>query len=105
MSAPVGHPPSADHPVLDPRLAAPFPQAALPVLRNAQLRKNAGAMFRCGDDQRRLPGDQAFAQEFGDDSTQRFTVFVELDRMEMTRFIRRFLDHFEQHTSTIGRIH
>ena len=30
----------AEHPVLDPRLAPPFPNAALPVLRNAQLRKN-----------------------------------------------------------------
>ena len=28
------------HPVMDPKLAPPFPQAALPVLRNAQLRKN-----------------------------------------------------------------
>ena len=28
------------HPVLDPVLAPPFPQAALPVLRNPQLRKN-----------------------------------------------------------------
>ena len=28
------------HPVLDPALAPPFPQAALPVLRNTQLRKN-----------------------------------------------------------------
>ncbi len=28
------------HPVLDPRLAPPFPTAALPVLRNPQLRKN-----------------------------------------------------------------
>jgi L-lactate dehydrogenase complex protein LldF len=28
------------HPVLDPRLAPPFPAAALPVLRNPQLRKN-----------------------------------------------------------------
>ena len=28
------------HPVLDPTLAPPFPQAALPVLRNPQLRKN-----------------------------------------------------------------
>ena len=31
---------AADHPVLDPALAAPFPVAALPVLRNVQLRKN-----------------------------------------------------------------
>jgi L-lactate dehydrogenase complex protein LldF len=30
----------ANHPVLDPTLALPFPQAALPVLRNPQLRKN-----------------------------------------------------------------
>ncbi len=30
----------ADHPVLDPALAPPFPVAALPVLRNVQLRKN-----------------------------------------------------------------
>ncbi len=29
-----------EHAVLDPTLAAPFPQAALPVLRNPQLRKN-----------------------------------------------------------------
>ena len=29
-----------DHPVLDPALASPFPVAALPVLRNPQLRKN-----------------------------------------------------------------
>ncbi|MGA3263207.1 MAG: lactate utilization protein B [Terracidiphilus sp.] len=31
---------AAYHPVLDPTLAPPFPQAALPVLRNPQLRKN-----------------------------------------------------------------
>jgi L-lactate dehydrogenase complex protein LldF len=31
---------AADRPVLDPRFAPPFPQAALPVLRNPQLRKN-----------------------------------------------------------------
>jgi L-lactate dehydrogenase complex protein LldF len=31
---------AAGHPVLDPTLAPPFPQAALPVLRNPQLRKN-----------------------------------------------------------------
>ncbi len=31
---------AANHPVLDPRLAPPFAQAALPVLRNPQLRKN-----------------------------------------------------------------
>jgi len=29
-----------DRVVLDPRFAPPFPQAALPVLRNPQLRKN-----------------------------------------------------------------
>ncbi|KAA6456225.1 lactate utilization protein [Acidobacteria bacterium AB60] len=34
MSAP------AQHPILDPAAAPPFPAAALPVLRNAQLRKN-----------------------------------------------------------------
>jgi L-lactate dehydrogenase complex protein LldF len=28
------------HPELDPTLAPPFPQAALPMLRNSQLRKN-----------------------------------------------------------------
>ena len=31
---------TAERPVLDPVLAAPFPKAALPVLRNPQLRKN-----------------------------------------------------------------
>ncbi len=31
---------AADHPILDPALAPPFPVAALPVLRNPQLRKN-----------------------------------------------------------------
>jgi L-lactate dehydrogenase complex protein LldF len=30
----------AEHPILDPALAPPFPKAALPVLRNPQLRKN-----------------------------------------------------------------
>ncbi len=30
----------SDHPILDPALAPPFPVAALPVLRNVQLRKN-----------------------------------------------------------------
>jgi L-lactate dehydrogenase complex protein LldF len=30
----------AEHPILDPALAPPFPVAALPVLRNPQLRKN-----------------------------------------------------------------
>jgi L-lactate dehydrogenase complex protein LldF len=34
----VGH--AGEHAVLDPALAPPFPQAALPVLRNPQLRKN-----------------------------------------------------------------
>lgn len=33
-------PAAAHHPILDPALAPPFPQAALPVLRNTQLRKN-----------------------------------------------------------------
>jgi len=33
---------AANHPVLDPLLAPPFPQAALPMLRNPQLRKNVG---------------------------------------------------------------
>jgi L-lactate dehydrogenase complex protein LldF len=33
---------AASHPVLDPLLAPPFPQAALPMLRNPQLRKNVG---------------------------------------------------------------
>jgi len=33
-------PAASAHAQLDPRLAAPFPQAALPVLRNPQLRKN-----------------------------------------------------------------
>jgi len=31
---------AASHPILDPVFAPPFPQAALPVLRNPQLRKN-----------------------------------------------------------------
>ena len=31
---------NSGHPILDPNLAPPFPQAALPVLRNSQLRKN-----------------------------------------------------------------
>src|SRR5579863_776051 len=34
------HPGNESHPVLDPVLAAPFPQAAFTVLRNTQLRKN-----------------------------------------------------------------
>jgi L-lactate dehydrogenase complex protein LldF len=33
---------AAEHPVLDPTLAPPFPAAALPVLRNPQLSKNVG---------------------------------------------------------------
>jgi len=40
MSAPVDHAVRGSHPVLDPRVALPFPEAALPVLHNAQLRKN-----------------------------------------------------------------
>ncbi len=39
MSAAAEHP-LTDRPVLDPALAPPFPVAALPVLRNPQLRKN-----------------------------------------------------------------
>src|ERR1700728_1418112 len=38
MSAGTEH--LTDHPVLDPMHAPPFPVAALPVLRNPQLRKN-----------------------------------------------------------------
>ena len=36
MSGPVMEP----RPEMDPRLAPPFPQAALPILQNTQLRKN-----------------------------------------------------------------
>jgi L-lactate dehydrogenase complex protein LldF len=36
----MSHPGNDSHPVLDPVLAAPFPQAAFTVLRNTQLRKN-----------------------------------------------------------------
>lgn len=38
MSAPANHP--IPHPVMDPALAPPFPKAALPILRDTQLRKN-----------------------------------------------------------------
>ncbi len=34
------NPAVSEHPILDPALAPPFPKAALPVLRNPQLRKN-----------------------------------------------------------------
>ncbi len=44
MSAAIEHPavgqPIPAHPILDPALAPPFPMAALPVLRDTQLRKN-----------------------------------------------------------------
>jgi L-lactate dehydrogenase complex protein LldF len=39
MSTAIEHP-AAGHPILDPVLAPPFPMAALPVLRDTQLRKN-----------------------------------------------------------------
>jgi L-lactate dehydrogenase complex protein LldF len=31
---------SSKHPILDPAFARPFPEAALPILRDPQLRKN-----------------------------------------------------------------
>ena len=37
-----------------------------------------------GNDHRRLIEGQAFGDEVGDDSTQRFVVFVETHRVEMT---------------------
>jgi len=40
MSAAAAKQTNTDHPILDPALAPPFPVAALPVLRNPQLRKN-----------------------------------------------------------------
>jgi len=40
MSSSVLHSPAPNRVILDPRIAPPFPQAALPVLRNPQLRKN-----------------------------------------------------------------
>ena len=40
MSAPIRHAAPVPAPVMDPRIAPPFPSAALPILKNAQLRKN-----------------------------------------------------------------
>ena len=40
MTAPVQAPGPARSPVMDPRIAPPFPAAALPILQNTQLRKN-----------------------------------------------------------------
>jgi L-lactate dehydrogenase complex protein LldF len=50
----------ANHPVLDPVLAPPFPVAALPVLRNSQLRKNvAHAIDVIVDKRGRLVAEKA----------------------------------------------
>lgn len=55
---------SSYHPVLDPALAPPFPQAALPVLRNSQLRKNvAHAIDVIQEKRARLVTEKADWQE------------------------------------------
>ena len=88
-----------EHPVLDPTLAAPFPQAALPVLRNPQLRKNvAHAIDVIQTKRRRLVEEKTDWQELRSAAAA--------IRTHVLENLGTYLEQFETHcTAAGGHVH
>jgi L-lactate dehydrogenase complex protein LldF len=89
----------APHPVLDPRLAPPFPVAALPVLRNAQLRKNvAHATDVIQAKRARLVAEKT--------DWQQLRAAAEAIRNNALEHLGDYLEQFEERcTAAGGRVH
>ena len=89
----------SEHPILDPALAPPFPVAALPVLRNVQLRKNvAHAIDVIQTKRARLVAEKADWQEL------RATAAAIKD--ETLANLPAYLEQFEERcTAAGGQVH
>jgi L-lactate dehydrogenase complex protein LldF len=85
----------ANHPVLDPLLAPPFPQAALPMLRNPQLRTNVAHAIDVIQAKRfRLVNEKTDWQELRDAASA--------IRAESLRNLGFYLVQFETHCTAAG---
>jgi L-lactate dehydrogenase complex protein LldF len=86
-----------NHPVMDPRFAAPFPEAALPVLRNAQLRKNvAHATDVIQEKRNRLVAEKADWRELRDAASA--------VRAHVLEHLREYLEQFEERCTAAGGV-
>jgi L-lactate dehydrogenase complex protein LldF len=90
---------AANYPVLDPRFAPPFPQAALPVLRNPQLRKNvAHAIDVIQSKRAQLVAEKTDWQELRSAASA--------IRMHVLENLGAYLEQFEARcTAAGGRVH
>ena len=90
-------PPMADHPVLDPEKAAPFPQAAFTILRNTQLRKNvAHATDVIQGKRNRLVAEKADWQELRAAGSAL--------RMHVLENLEHYLTQFEERCTAAGGV-
>ena len=88
-------PSAANHPVLDPLLAPPFPQAALPLLRNPQLRTNvAHAIDVIQAKRSRLVKEKSDWQELRDAASA--------IRTEALANLDHYLEQFEERCTRAG---
>lgn len=86
-----------NHPVLDPRLAPPFPTAALPVLRNPQLRKNVAHATDVIQTKRgRLVAEKTDWQELRDSAAA--------IRDEVLDHLAEYLEQFEERCTAAGGV-
>jgi L-lactate dehydrogenase complex protein LldF len=93
----MNHPVRESHPVLDPRTAAPFPEAALPVLRNAQLRKNvAHATDVIQGKRNRLVAEKTDWLELRDAASAL--------RAHVLEHLAEYLEQFEQRCTASGGV-
>ena len=99
MSAPGYHAVRDGHTVLDPRTAPPFPDAALTVLRNAQLRKNvAHATDVIQGKRNRLVAEKADWSQLRDAASA--------IRAHTLEHLNEYLRQFEEHcTGAGGMVH
>jgi L-lactate dehydrogenase complex protein LldF len=85
------------HPVLDPKLAPPFPKAALPVLRNPQLRKNVAYATDV------ITGKRGRLVSEKDDWQALREAASEL-RMHVLENLGAYLEQFEERCTTAGGV-
>ncbi|HEY3704648.1 MAG TPA: LutB/LldF family L-lactate oxidation iron-sulfur protein [Terracidiphilus sp.] len=85
------------HPVMDPKLAPPFPQAALPVLRNTQLRKNvAHATDVITAKRARLVAEKSDWRALRDSASEL--------RMHVLENLGTYLEQFEERCTAAGGV-
>jgi L-lactate dehydrogenase complex protein LldF len=93
----MSHPANESHPVLDPVLAPPFPQAAFTVLRNTQLRKNvAHATDVIQGKRNRLVAEKTDWQELRSAASA--------VRTHVLENLGRYLEQFEERCTAAGGV-